>query len=145
MMFTSQMIQLFAIVLGKDSQRVTEALLREGVLQFINISEVDGEKTDNLSGTKPQASLTDISDLRRRIEGFLHTGGIIPSAPNETDLTNRISVDIEKTNVDYLYFSSASHPGRKVSGLETTSFRIDEELCGSQNHTEIYGVSSLLI
>lgn len=94
-MFTSQMIQLFAIVLGKDSQRVTEALLREGVLQFINISEVDGEKTDNLSETKPEESLTDITDLRRRIEGFLHAGGIIPSAPNEMDLINRVSINIE--------------------------------------------------
>ncbi|NQT00645.1 MAG: hypothetical protein HQ580_01335, partial [Planctomycetes bacterium] len=95
MMFTSQMIQIFAIVLGKDSQRVTEALLREGVLQFINISEVDGEKRDNLSDAKSQASLSEISDLRKRIEGFLHTGGVIPSAPKETDLTNRISVNIE--------------------------------------------------
>ncbi len=81
-MFTSQMIQIFAIVLGKDSQRVTEALLREGVMQFINVSEVDGEKTDNLSDAKPQASLSEISDLRKRIEVFLHTGGIVPSAPN---------------------------------------------------------------
>ena len=96
MMFTSQMIQIFAIVLGKDSRRVTEAILREGVMQFINISEVDGEKSDNLSDAKSQASLTEISDLRKRIEVFLHTGGIIPSAPNESDLTNRISVNIEK-------------------------------------------------
>lgn len=94
-MFTSQMIQLFAIALGKDSQRVTEALLREGVLQFINVSEVDSEKTGNLSEAKPVGSLTDITDLRRRIEGFLHAGGIIPSAPSETDLINRGSVDIE--------------------------------------------------
>ncbi len=95
MMFTSQMIQLFAIVLGRDSQRVTEALLREGVLQFINVSEVDGETTENPFVDKSEASLTEISDLRKRIEVFLHTGGIVPSAPNETDLTNRISVDIE--------------------------------------------------
>ncbi|MBW7988705.1 MAG: hypothetical protein FVQ84_01605 [Planctomycetes bacterium] len=96
MMFTSPMIQIFAIVLGRDSRRVTEAILSEGVMQFINISEVDGEKTDNPSDAKPQASLSEISDLRKRIEVFLHTGGIIPSAPSETDLANRISVNIEK-------------------------------------------------
>jgi V/A-type H+-transporting ATPase subunit I len=95
-MFTSQMIQIFAVVLGKDSRRVTEALLSEGVMQFINISEVDGEKPDNQSDAKPRASLSEISDLRKRIEVFLHTGGIIPSPPNETDLSNRISVNIEK-------------------------------------------------
>jgi V/A-type H+-transporting ATPase subunit I len=96
MIFTSEMIQLFAVVLGRDSQRVTEALLREGVMQFINISEVEGEKPDSQYEAKPQASLSEISDLRKRIEVFLHTGGFIPAPPNETDLANRISVNIEK-------------------------------------------------
>jgi V/A-type H+-transporting ATPase subunit I len=94
-MFTSQMIQLFAVVLGKDSQRVTEALLREGVMQFVNVSEIVSEAKDHQPEDKLEESLKEISDLRKRIEVFLHTGGIIPSAPNETDLTNRISVNIE--------------------------------------------------
>jgi hypothetical protein len=38
MMFTTEMIQLFAVVLARDCEPVTEALLREGVMQFINIS-----------------------------------------------------------------------------------------------------------
>ncbi len=96
MMFTSRMIQLFAVVLGKDSERVTEALLREGVMQFINISEVESQRPNSLSAVKPRVSLTEISDLRKRVEGFLHTGGIIPAAPKETDLNNRIPVHIEK-------------------------------------------------
>ena len=96
MMFTTQMIQLFAIVLGKDSQRVTESLLRGGVMQFINTSEIEGGKLDNLSTVKAEVSLTEISDLREWIEGLLHTSGIILSAPKETDLNNRIPVDIEK-------------------------------------------------
>ena len=96
MIFTTEMIQLFAVVLGKDCERVTEALLREGVMQFINVSEDEGERPDNLSTVKPQVSLTEISDLRKRIEGLLHTGGIIPSMPKVTDLNNRISVNIEK-------------------------------------------------
>ncbi len=94
-MFTSQMIQLFAIVLGKDSQRVTEALLREGVMQFVNVSEIVSEVKEHQPEDKLEESLKEISDLRKRIEVFLHTGGIIPSTPNETDLTNRISVNIE--------------------------------------------------
>lgn len=96
MMFTTQMIQLFAVVLGKDSQRVTESLLRGGVMQFINTSEIEGGKLDNLSTVKAEVSLTEISDLREWIEGLLHTSGIILSAPKETDLNNRIPVDIEK-------------------------------------------------
>jgi len=96
MMFTTQMTQLFAVVLGKHCERVTEALLREGVLQFIRMSEFEGDRPDNLSTVKSQVSLTEISDLRRRIEGFLHAGGIIPSSPGQTDLNKRISVDVEK-------------------------------------------------
>lgn len=96
MIFTTEMIQLFAVVLGKDRDRVTEALLREGVLQFIDISEVAAEKPDGLSTVKPEISLSEVSDLRKRTEGFLYTGRIIPSVPKETDLNNRVSVDIEK-------------------------------------------------
>jgi len=99
MMFTTEMIQLFAVVLGKDCEPVTEALLREGVMQFINISELESEKPESLSEIKSEISLTKISDLRKRIEGFLYTGGVVPSAPRETDLSNRAAVNIEKENV----------------------------------------------
>ena len=95
-MFTTEMIQLFAVVLARDSERVTEALLRAGVLQFIDVSEVEDERPDNLSPVRSEVSLTEISELRKRIEGFLYTGGIIPSAPKETDLNNRVSVNIEE-------------------------------------------------
>ncbi len=94
-MFTTQMTQLFAVVLTRDRERVTEALLREGVIQFVNMTEVDGDGTGNLSTVEPEVSLSEISDLRRRIEGFLHTAGIRPSSPQETDLNNRIPVNLE--------------------------------------------------
>lgn len=96
MIFTTEMTQLFAVVLGRDSGQVTEALLAEGVMQFIDVSEFEFESSENLATVQPQASLAEISELRRRIEGFLHTGGVIPAAPGETDLTNRVAVDIEK-------------------------------------------------
>jgi hypothetical protein len=65
-------------------------------MQFINISELEGEKPESLSEIKSEISLTEISDLRKRIEGFLYTGGVIPSAPRETDLSSRAAVNIEK-------------------------------------------------
>ena len=99
MMFTTEMIQLFAVVLGRDCEPVTEALLREGVMQFINISELDSDKPDSLSAVKSQVSLTEISDLRKRIEGFLHSGGIIPSPPSETNLNNRVGIDVERESI----------------------------------------------
>jgi V/A-type H+-transporting ATPase subunit I len=96
MIFTTEMIQLFAVVLAKDCETVTESLLSEGVMQFIDVSEFEFAGPENLSTVEPEASLADISELRRRIEGFLHTGGVIPAAPEETDLNNRIPVDFEK-------------------------------------------------
>ena len=41
MMSTTPMTQLFAVVLGKDRERVSEALLREGVMQFISVLDMD--------------------------------------------------------------------------------------------------------
>jgi len=96
MMFTTEMIQLFAVVLGKDSQRVTEALLHEGCMQFVRSTELEG--LNDLSAVEPEVSLTEISDLRKRIEGLLHTAGFIPSTPGEIDLNNRVPVDIAKEN-----------------------------------------------
>ncbi len=98
MMFTTEMIQLFAVVLAKDCEPVTETLLREGVMQFINISEFESEKSASLSEVKSDVSLTKISDLRKRIEGFLFAGNVIPTAPKETDLNKRTAVNIEKEN-----------------------------------------------
>jgi V/A-type H+-transporting ATPase subunit I len=131
------MIQIFAIVLERDSRRVTEALLCEGVMQFINISEVDGEKPDNPSEAKHQASLSEISDLRKRIEVFLHTGGIIPSAPNETDLTNRISVNIEheKKHLDKI--------ASEREGLRERQRTIQQEILKLEDirkQVELYGI-----
>ena len=96
MMFTTQMTQLFAVILRKDRERVTEALLREGVLQFVSTSEIKTQGADQLSDKGSEAVLADVSDLRKRIEGLLHTIGIIPSAPTEADLKDRLVVNVEK-------------------------------------------------
>jgi len=94
-MFTTEMIQLFAVVLGRDSQRVTEVLLREGVMQFINTSEIEGKKLENLSTASSQSSIKEITDLRGRIEGLLYSSGIIPDAPKVADLSSHVPVDTE--------------------------------------------------
>ncbi len=98
MMFTTEMVQLFAVVLGKDAAKVTEALLREGCMQFINISELEAEDTQSLSAVKPGESLDQIADLRQRIEGFLHTNNVVPPVPSDSDLNERSDVDIDKEN-----------------------------------------------
>lgn len=96
MMFTTPMTQLFAVVLGKDRERVTEALLRAGVMQFLQTTEWDADSGDSLQAIESKAPLGDIADLRRRIEGFLHTIGVVPIAPQETDLSQRVTVPLEE-------------------------------------------------
>jgi hypothetical protein len=104
MMFTTQMTQLFAVVLGKDRQRVTEVLLSEGVMQFIRISEYETDGPEGLTSVQPETALSDITDLRRRVEGVLHTIGIIPVPPRQTDLEKRVPIkfDQETKRLDLL-------------------------------------------
>ncbi len=104
MILTTQMTQLFAVVLRRDKQRVTEALLREGVMQFIRTSEIDLERPQGLSSAAPDAEGTALSDLRKRIEGILHTVGTVLTAPKESDLKNCVAIDLnqEKARLDKL-------------------------------------------
>ncbi|MHC4367316.1 MAG: V-type ATPase 116kDa subunit family protein [Planctomycetota bacterium] len=137
MMFTTEMIQLFAVVLGRDCERVTEALLREGAMQFINISELESETPDSLSAMKSEESLTEISDLRKRIEGFLHTGGVIPSPPNEMDLSNRAVVDIRKENTHLDKMAS------ERDGIRERQRTIQQEILKLEDikrQVELYGI-----
>jgi len=94
MIFTTEMVQLFGVALGKDSQRLTEALLREGCMQFVKTSEYEESGCEGSSAD--QDRLTEISELRKRIEGFLHTAGVIPSVPEEAHISDRVVVDIKK-------------------------------------------------
>lgn len=98
MMFTTPMVQLFAVVLQKDAERVTEALLREGVMQFISTSEFEEGQLRGRPVAQSGVSLGDITDLRRRTEGLLRTVGVMPAAPSEADLEKRAAVDIRKEN-----------------------------------------------
>ena len=98
MMFTTPMTQVFAIVLERDSNAVTESLLAQGVMQFINVSEIEPDGPKNLLAHTPQTSLSDIADLRKRVEGFLHAADIVPDTPTQQDLKGHMPVDLEKEN-----------------------------------------------
>ena len=136
-MFTTEMIQLFAVVLGRDCEPVTEVLLREGVMQFINISELDGEEPDSFSAVKSEVSLTEMTDLRKRIEGFLYTGGIVPSPPTEADLKNRVPVNIEKESIHVDKMSS------ERDGIRERQRTIQQEILKIEDikrQVELYGI-----
>ena len=93
MIFTTEMIQLFAVVLGRDSERVSEMLLSEGVVQFANIGEIGTNELKKLSVMSSDVSVTEVTNLRERIEGLLHTVGIFPKAPEDMDLNAHDQVD----------------------------------------------------
>ena len=95
MIFTTEMIQLFAVVLGRDSERVSEMLLREGVMQFVNITEINRKELSDLSIVRSHDSISEITALRERVEGLLQSAGIFPEAPKESDLNTGISVVVE--------------------------------------------------
>lgn len=96
MILTTQMTQLFAVVLRRDKQRVTETLLREGVMQFISTSELDLQRPGSASGMQAEIDVAGLTEMRKRVEGILHAVGTIPSAPKETDLKNRAAIDLSK-------------------------------------------------
>ncbi len=96
MIFTTQMTRLLAVVLGKDRDRVTEALLREGVMQFISVSELDLGRSDSLMSVRPSVSLAEVSEMRKRIEGVLYSVGFVPPQPRELDLENRVPIDLPR-------------------------------------------------
>ena len=110
MMFTTEMVQLFGVALGRDSQRLAEALLHEGCMQFVQTSEYEGESQTSVSVDQDQVQLDAISELRKRIEGFLYTCGVIPSVPKDVDVNNRVSVDIAKES-SFLNQISAQRAG----------------------------------
>jgi hypothetical protein len=58
---------------------------------------------------------------------------------NKRKIPQEIPVDVGKTNIDYLYFSSGSLDGDKIKGVSTpyNSFRIDV------NHQQNYSVQSI--
>jgi V/A-type H+-transporting ATPase subunit I len=98
-MFTVRMIKLLAVLLDRDAERVTKALLREGVMQFIDVAEFGTEISGELRAVSPQVSMAKIADMRRSIEAFLNPLGIYRDIPKEVDLENRKPVvldDVQK-------------------------------------------------
>ena len=72
-MFTTPMVRLLAVVLEHDVDRVTEALLDEGVMHFMNVSDLNEDWSDKMRPVEREVSIARIADLRKRIEGLLRS------------------------------------------------------------------------
>jgi V/A-type H+-transporting ATPase subunit I len=94
------MVRLFAALLDHDADGVTRELLNLGVMQFIDIAEFKREWEDRLGDVNPEISLSKVTEIRRRIEGFLSPLEILFEMPDGIDLESRRPIDLESANRD---------------------------------------------
>ena len=97
-MLTTRMVKLFAALLDHDADSVTRELLNLGVMQFVDITELKREWEDRLEDVNPEVSLARISEIRKRIEGFLNPLGVPLEVPDGVNLESREKVEPESMN-----------------------------------------------
>ena len=98
MLFTEPMQQVVAVVLDHDVDAVTKELLRLGLLHFVNITEVDGDVSSQVESITPKIAEAGITEIRRRIEGFLAMIREKPPSGEDLKVENLQAVDLEETN-----------------------------------------------
>lgn len=98
MLFTEPMQQVVAVVLDHDVDAVTKELLRLGLLHFVNITEVDGDVSSQVESITPKIAEAGITEIRRRIEGFLAMIQEKPPSGEDLKVENLQAVDLEETN-----------------------------------------------
>jgi V/A-type H+/Na+-transporting ATPase subunit I len=97
MMFTTQMKHVIAFVLDHDSDRVTKELIDLGLLHFIKVMEIKSGWHDRIRDVVPEVSEARINEIKKRIEGFLGTIGIIPTIAKDIDINSFVPLDLDKT------------------------------------------------
>ena len=109
-LFTQKMKMLTAVVLDGYTDAVVKALLEEGVMDFVHLSDFQNEQVRKLSNRSPEVPFAAISDLRVRCENLMRQGGInIPSIEkNDVDRVNELNVDEIRKYLDRLSSSLSS-------------------------------------
>ena len=79
MITTTSMRQLIAAVLEKDIDAATRALLRVGVIDFIDIREIPADWTSQLKSLPGSEEEEKVRDLRRRLDAYINTAGFTPA------------------------------------------------------------------
>ncbi|MDA3958965.1 V-type ATPase 116kDa subunit family protein [Oceanispirochaeta sp.] len=122
MMFTSSMTHLTAVVLKKDSDAVTKALLQLGALDFVRVSELSGGSDARIRSVQASVSSARIIENRRRIEmimGSGSSGGSQEVLPVLDNLQNLNLQDLNLLNLDEIE--------KKLSEISSRSQEIKEE------------------
>ncbi len=81
---------------------VTEELLRQGVMQFIKVGGISSEESKSVADVSPPVPPAGLAEVRKRIEGILSEGGLVPVMPEEINLKERTKIDLdeEKRKID---------------------------------------------
>ena len=101
---------LTAVVLDGYTDAVVKALLEEGVMDFVHLSDFQNEQVRKLANRSPEVPFAAISDLRVRCENLMRQGGInIPSIEkNDVDRVSELNVDEIRKYLDRLSSSLSS-------------------------------------
>ena len=94
-LFTQKMKMLTAVVLDGYSDAVVKALLEEGVMDFVHISQLDGEQASRLSSRKVDIPTGAIGDLRGRCENLMKLGGLDLPPISKSDVDSLGSLDMD--------------------------------------------------
>jgi len=97
MIFTTKMTQFLAVVLDRDMEKVTEEMLRQGVIQFIGLTELFDEQKSKTVSFRPSISLSRFSEIKKRIESYLQLSESLQEINYAIDLQSRKPVDFEVT------------------------------------------------
>jgi len=116
-MFTTPMIQVLAVVLNRDLDLVTEELLGQGVMHFLDVSTVEDRWSDQMHTFNPKVPFSRIAETRKRVETLLGMGGKHHgnAEDRELDLKERRPLDLDEENA-------------KINGISAELEHIDERV-----------------
>ena len=98
MIFPQAMKQLVAVVLDRDADQVTRALLDQGVMHFVSVTEMDPGLSERLSAGSPRVTEAMIAEIRRRIEGLFSLGGHGLPAQADLRIEDLRALDLAEAN-----------------------------------------------
>ena len=127
MMFTTKMCQLAAIVLDQDADNVTKELLKQGVLHFVKVTEVEEDAKSMITSVSPRVSQSKIQDTRKRIETFFNLIDYSPVDIKELDISKLNPVNLEDSNGELDIVASKLQKIRdKQKGIQKEIHKLEE-------------------
>ncbi|MBN1308717.1 MAG: hypothetical protein JXA18_12410 [Chitinispirillaceae bacterium] len=94
------MLRLFAIILERDAEKVTETLLDIGAMQFISINALDAFADGSYRDVSGQSTetISRLTESRKRIENFLGLINVVPAIPPSLDVSHVGRYDLNEEN-----------------------------------------------